>query len=60
MQLRRERQKFERLEFLRLVDDNFRRMAALEPERFVQIDAEKDKDDVADDAMDAILKLMGK
>jgi dTMP kinase len=60
MQSRRGRQKFERLEFLRLVDDNFRRMAALEPERFVQIDAERDEENVADDAMDAILKLMGK
>jgi dTMP kinase len=60
MQSRRGRQKFERLEFLRLVDDNFRRMAALEPERFVLIDAEKDEKNVADDAMDAILKLMSK
>jgi dTMP kinase len=60
MQLRRERQKFERLEFLRLVDDNFRRMAALEPDRFVLIDAEKEEKNVADDAMNAILKLIGK
>jgi thymidylate kinase len=35
-------------------------MAALEPERFVQIDAEKKEKNVADDAMDAILKLIGK
>jgi dTMP kinase len=60
MQSRLGRQKFERLEFLRLVDDNFRRMAALEPERFVQIDAEQDAIDVAEDAMDAILKIMSK
>jgi dTMP kinase len=60
MQSRRGRQKFERLEFLRLVDDNFRRMAALEPERFVQIDAEKDEENVADDAMNAIIELIGK
>jgi len=58
MQSRLGRQKFERLEFLRLVDENFRRMAALEPERFVQIDAEQDAEDVAEEAMDAILKLM--
>jgi len=60
MQSRRGRQKFERLEFLRLVDDNFRRMAALEPERFVQIDAEQNEKNVADDALDAIQRLMGK
>jgi len=58
MQSRRERQKFERLEFLRLVDENFRRMAALEPERFVQIDAEQDAKDVAEEAMDAIIKII--
>ncbi|HUS74667.1 MAG TPA: dTMP kinase, partial [Methanothrix sp.] len=39
MQSRQGREKFERLEFLRSVDENFRRMAALEPQRFVQIDA---------------------
>jgi thymidylate kinase len=41
------------------VDENFRRMAALEPERFVLIDAQKDEKNVADDAMDAVLKLVG-
>jgi dTMP kinase len=60
MQSRQGRQKFERLEFLRLVDANFRRMAALEPERFVLIDAEKEEKNVADDAMNAIQRLMGK
>jgi dTMP kinase len=59
MKSRRGRQKFERLEFLQLVDDNFRHMAALEPQRFVQIDAKQNAKDVAKDAMDAILKLMG-
>ncbi|MFZ2471898.1 MAG: dTMP kinase [Methanothrix sp.] len=58
MQSRRERQKFERLEFLRSVDENFRRMAALEPERFVQIDAEQDAKNVAEDAMKAVLNLI--
>ena len=48
MQSRRGRQKFERLTILlRSVDENFRRMAALEPERFVQIDAEQDAKKVA-------------
>jgi dTMP kinase len=60
MQSRRGRQKFERLEFLQLVDENFQRMAALEPDRFVPIDAEQNAGNVAEDAMDAILKLMSK
>ncbi len=58
MQSRRGRQKFERLEFLRSVDENFRRMAALEPERFVQIDAEQDAEKVAEEAIKAILNLI--
>ena len=58
MQSRQGRQKFERLEFLRSVDENFRRMAALEPERFVQIDAEQDAEKVAEEAIRAILNLI--
>ncbi len=58
MQSRQGRQKFERLEFLRLVDENFRRMAALEPERFVQIDAKQDAKEVAKEAIKAILNLI--
>ena len=58
MQSRQGRQKFERLEFLRLVDENFRRMAALEPERFVQIDAKQDAKKVAEEAINAILNLI--
>ena len=58
MQSRQRRQKFERLEFLRLVDENFRRMAALEPERFVQIDAKQDANDVAEEAIKVILNLI--
>ncbi len=60
MQSRRGRQKFERLEFLQLVDENFQRMAALEPDRFVLIDAEQNARNVAEVAIDAILKLMSK
>ena len=60
MQSRRERQKFERLEFLQSVDENFRHMAALEPERFVQIDAEQDAKIVGEDAIKAILNLIHK
>ncbi|MCX6673140.1 MAG: dTMP kinase [Methanothrix sp.] len=60
MQSRRGRQKFERLEFLRLVDENFRRLAALEPERFVQIDAEQDAKKVAEEAIKAILNVIYK
>ncbi len=58
MQSRQERQKFERLEFLRFVDENFRRMAALEPERFVQIDAGQDAKKVAEDALEVIHNLI--
>ena len=54
------RDKFERLEFLQQVDSNFRRMAATEPERFVQIDAAQDAEDVGNAAMDAILNLLGR
>jgi dTMP kinase len=58
MQSRQGRQKFERLEFLRSVDENFRRMAVLEPERFVQIDAEQDAEKIAEEAIKAILNLI--
>ena len=58
MQSRQGRQKFERLEFLRLVDENFRRMAALEPERFVQIDAKQDAKEVAEEAIKVIINLI--
>ena len=60
MQSRQGRQKFERLEFLRLVDENFRRMAALEPDRFMRIDAEQDAEKVAKEATKAILDLICK
>jgi dTMP kinase len=58
MQSRKGRQKFEKLEFLRLVDENFRRMAAFEPERFMQIDATKEAKKVAEEAINAILNLI--
>ena len=60
MKSRQGRQKFERLEFLRFVDENFQRMAALEPERFVRIDAEQDAKKVAEEAIKAVLNLIGK
>jgi len=55
MQSRQGREKFERLEFLRSVDENFRRMAALEPQRFVQIDAAQSAKKVTEDAIKAVL-----
>jgi dTMP kinase len=58
MQSRQGREKFERLEFLRLVDENFRHMAALEPQRFVQIDAEQDAEKVAEEAIKAVLNFI--
>ncbi len=60
IQSRRGREKFESLEFLRSVDENFRRMAAIEPERFVQIDAEQDAKKVAEEAIKAILNVIYK
>jgi dTMP kinase len=60
IQSRRGREKFDNLEFLRSVDENFRRIAALEPERFVQIDAEQEARKVAQEAIDAILKQISK
>jgi len=56
MRSRREMEKFEQLEFLRSVNENFRRLAALEPGRFVLIDASKDAKDVAAQALKRILR----
>ncbi|MFB3766247.1 MAG: dTMP kinase [Methanotrichaceae archaeon] len=55
---RRNREKFERLEFLREVDSNFRRIAALEQNRFIIIDAGRDIEDVAGEALSAILGVV--
>ncbi len=51
-------EKFERAEFLREVDGNFRRMASFEPKRFVIVDAGRGIDDVAKDALSMILALI--
>ena len=51
---RESREKFERLEFLKDVDDNFRRIAALKPNRFIIIDAGQNIEDVARSALSAI------
>ena len=55
---RREKEKFERLEFLRSVEENFRNIASAEPERFVLIDAAQDEEAVARDAARAVLELL--
>ena len=60
MQSRSSREKFERLEFLRLVEENFRAIAALEPRRFVFIDAGQSEKAVAKEATDAVLDLVGR
>ena len=57
---RRGREKFERLEFLRMVDENFQSMASSEPERFVLIDAAQDEGTVARNATRAVLELLGR
>ncbi len=49
-------EKFERADFLREVDGNFRRMAESDPERFVLLDASRKIDDVAEDALSLIIK----
>ena len=54
------REKFERLEFLRSVDRNFRSIALAEPERFVLIDAARDEETVAEEATAAVLDLLGR
>jgi len=54
------KEKFERLDFLRSVDENFRRMASAEPERFVMIDAAQDEEAVARDAARAVLDLLAR
>jgi dTMP kinase len=51
-------EKFERAEFLREVDGNFRRIASLEPERFAIVDAGREIDDVAKDALSLICALI--
>jgi dTMP kinase len=60
MKSRQAREKFERLEFLQSVDENFRRMAALEPDRYVLINAGGNSEDVAEEAIKAVLKHLGK
>jgi dTMP kinase len=59
MRSRPGRDKFERLDFLRAVDGNFRRMASMDPDRFVLIDASQDPRAVASEAMAALKKLIG-
>ncbi|MCU0637984.1 MAG: dTMP kinase [Methanothrix sp.] len=59
MRSRPGRDKFERLDFLKAVDENFRRMAFMEPDRFVLIDASQDVRSVAAEAMAALLNHIG-
>ena len=40
------------------MDGNFRRLASLEPERFVIIDASLDEDAVAESAVSSILEML--
>jgi dTMP kinase len=60
MQSRPGKEKFERLEFLRSVDENFRRMALMQPQRFTEIDASHDEETVALNATSAVLDIIGK
>lgn len=54
------KEKFERLEFLRSVEENFRIISSAEPERFVLIDAAQDEESVARDAARAVLDLLAR
>lgn len=60
IQSRTSREKFERFDFLKGVDMNFRRLAVLEPDRFVVIDAGREAEDVADEALSAMRDLIEK
>jgi dTMP kinase len=53
------REKFERNDFLKEVDMNFRLLASLEPERFVQINAEQGEEAVAKSALQVAVDLVG-
>jgi dTMP kinase len=55
---RQGREKFESPEFLRLVDANFRRLAALEPMRFRVVDAGRGANEVVEEALSHLLPLL--
>ena len=52
------REKFERADFLRQVDENFKRLAETEPERFVVLDASRDAERISEETLRAILNLV--
>lgn len=54
------KEKFERLEFLRSVEENFLSIASDEPQRFFLIDAAQDEEAVARDAARAVLELLAR
>jgi dTMP kinase len=56
---RQGREKFESPEFLRQVDANFRRLAALEPVRFRVVDGSRSVPEVAEEALFHLLPLIG-
>ena len=51
------REKFERADFLMQVDENFKRLARAEPDRFIVLDASQDEEIVSEKAQRAILDL---
>jgi dTMP kinase len=51
--------KFERVEALRAVRENYERLLADEPERFVRIDAARDQTAVLEDVVTAVDRLVG-
>jgi dTMP kinase len=56
---RQGREKFEQVEFLRLVDANFRALAELEPARFRVVDGSRSVPEVAEEALSHLLPLLG-
>lgn len=54
----RPKAKFEEIEFLKKVQQNYLKLAEEEPERFIKIDAEKDLDEMEKEVMDKITSYL--
>jgi dTMP kinase len=52
------REKFERADFLGQVDENFKRLAVAEPDRFVVLDASREEERISEETLRAILNLV--
>jgi dTMP kinase len=52
------KERFERLDFLKEVDQNFRRLQKLEPDRFAQLDAGRSPERVESETLEMIMNLI--